>query len=73
MKNLLILSLALVLVAACTHSKVDVSQVDDANKTCAQIKTELAQLDDMENDIDEKTGFSGRNVEWRCCSGQVLS
>ncbi len=62
MKKLLILSTVLMFVAGCTHSKVDVSQVNDANKTCSQITTELAQLDSMENDIDKKTGFSGRNV-----------
>lgn len=62
MKKIILTLAVFVLVTGCTHQKVDVSQVDDRNKTCEQIKTELSQLDEMEKDIDEKTGFSGRNV-----------
>jgi len=62
MKKFLILGSAMFLATSCTHNKVDVSKVDDGSKSCSQIKTELEQLDEMENDIDEKTGLSGRNV-----------
>lgn len=62
MNKFFTLTIAAVLLAGCTHQKVDVSQTNDQNKSCAQIQTELTQLDKMEQDIDEKTGLSGRNV-----------
>ncbi len=62
MKKLSLMASVVVLMAGCTHQKVDVTQIDDSRKSCGQIETELSQLDDMENDIDEKTGLSGRNV-----------
>ena len=62
MKKTLLTLAALTLVVGCTHQKVDVNQLGDKDMSCAQIQRELGQLKEMENDIDDKTGFSGRNV-----------
>jgi len=62
MKNILLLGSVLVVASACTHRNVDVNRVDDASLSCSAIKAEIDQLSELENDIDEKTGLSGRNV-----------
>lgn len=62
MKRILIAVIAAITLSSCTHSKVDVDQINDSELTCSQIKTELEQLKDMKKDIYEKRGFSGRNV-----------
>ncbi len=49
-------------VSACTHRKIDVTQMEDKNKSCASIESEIQELKNLENDIDSKTGLSGRNV-----------
>ena len=60
--NLFIMMAALVLVSACTHKKVSVTEFDDKDKSCTELKREIAAMEDLENDIDDKTGMSGRNV-----------
>lgn len=62
MKKLILSVSALVLVAGCTHQKVDVSQVGDKDLSCKELTRQLESLDEMETEIDEKTGLSGRNV-----------
>jgi len=62
MKKLFLLATLTFMVSACTHSKIDVTEIDDTTKSCQQLKSELSQLDEMDRDIDEKTGFSGRNI-----------
>jgi len=62
LKHIIILAASLALLGACTHQKVDVTQFDDKDKSCSELKTEIQAMEDLENDIDEKTGVSGRNV-----------
>lgn len=50
------------LMGACTHKKVNVTQFDDKDKSCAELKREITTMEELEKDIDEKTGMSGRNV-----------
>jgi len=50
------------LAAGCTHKKVEVNTLKDDQLTCNEINTELEQIQALKKDIDEKTGFSGRNV-----------
>ncbi len=53
---------AFLTVTACTHKKVSVTQVEGQTKSCQQLSSEIAQMEELENDIDGKTGLSGRNV-----------
>lgn len=49
-------------ISACTHKKVSVTEFDDKDKTCEQLKRDIVQMEDLEQDIEGKTGMSGRNV-----------
>lgn len=60
--RLLFVLLALTTLGACTHKNVDVHQLGDEEKNCAQLQSEIEQLSNLEKDIDEKTGLSGRNI-----------
>ncbi len=48
--------------SACTHSKVRVSQASDTQLSCSALRAEIARVEDARAEIDQKTGFSGRNV-----------
>ncbi|MCH9753766.1 MAG: hypothetical protein K0T99_02560 [Alphaproteobacteria bacterium] len=63
-KNLFkIILLSFVLVASsCSHRKVTVNRVSDMHMSCDEIMIESRQLEDMLQEIDGKTGMSGRNV-----------
>lgn len=61
-KTLSILALSLVFVSGCTHKKVSVTEFDDKNKTCSQLERDIAAMEGLEQNIDDKTGMSGRNV-----------
>lgn len=61
-KNILALGAVLTLVSACTHDRVEVSKVSDAQMSCAQINQEITDVKIARGDIKGKTGFSGRNV-----------
>ncbi len=62
MKNLFLMAFALTLVSACTHQKVSVQEFDDKDKTCAQLERDIKEMENLEQEIEEKTGMSGRNV-----------
>ncbi len=49
-------------ITACTHTKVEVNKVGDKDLSCSQISSEIVDLKILKKDIDDKTGFSGRNV-----------
>lgn len=53
---------SVVLISGCTHKKVSVTEFDDKDKTCEQLKRDIGQMEDLERDIEGKTGMSGRNV-----------
>lgn len=62
MKNIagiLILAAAL---AGCTHTQVLVKDVADDKLSCTDIATQAAEVKGVLRSIDDKTGFSGRNV-----------
>ncbi len=54
--------LALLVLAGCSHKKVEVSRVGDSGLSCNEIGYELVELKALRGDIEKKTGFSGRNV-----------
>jgi hypothetical protein len=56
-----ILTLAATLVG-CTHTQVLVKDSADERLTCMEIATQTAEAKGVLRDIDDKTGFSGRNV-----------
>jgi hypothetical protein len=56
-----ILTLAAALVG-CTHTQVLVKDSSDERLTCTDIATQTAEAKGVLRDIDDKTGFSGRNV-----------
>ncbi len=41
---------------------MEVNKVGDKDLSCTQISTEIVDLKILKKDIDDKTGFSGRNV-----------
>jgi len=53
---------SLFLLTSCSHEKVEVHKLTDASLTCHQITAETSELRALLKDINEKTGFSGRNV-----------
>lgn len=60
-KTTLVLALTLFSVG-CTHTQVLVKDSTDAQLTCTEIATQTADVKNILRDIDDKTGFSGRNV-----------
>lgn len=56
------MALMLLMVSACTHKNVSVTEFDDKDKTCSQLQQDIAAMEELERDIDDKTGMSGRNV-----------
>jgi hypothetical protein len=61
MKKILALSVA-VLLTGCTHTQMLVKDTTDDRLTCTEIAAQSAEAKMVLKDIDEKTGFSGRNV-----------
>ncbi len=62
MKKSIALGVATLLLAGCTHTQVSVRQSADDRLSCTEIATQTAEINTMLRDIDDKTGFSGRNV-----------
>ena len=48
--------------SACTHHKVRVSQASDTQLSCTALRAEISRVEQTRAEIDQKTGFSGRNV-----------
>ena len=48
--------------SGCTHNKVRISQTSDTGLTCPQINNEIERMELERSAIEDKTGFSGRNV-----------
>ena len=46
----------------CTHTQVIVKDSTDDRLTCMEIATQTAEVKTILRDINDKTGFSGRNV-----------
>jgi len=46
----------------CTHKQVQVTTLQDNQMNCTEIITEYAKTELILEDVDDKTGFSGRNV-----------
>lgn len=61
-KNLFLPCVALILFSACTHKQIQPSRLSDTQMSCQEIITEYAKTEIVLEDIDDKTGFSGRNV-----------
>lgn len=62
MKKTLAVLLAVTFLSACTHTQTLVRETTDDRLTCAEIAAQSAQVKAVLNDIDQKTGVSGRNV-----------
>ncbi|MBL0318776.1 MAG: hypothetical protein IPP74_05750 [Alphaproteobacteria bacterium] len=61
-KSLLSLCCVVAFAAGCTHQKVEVNQIGDADLSCPDLAKQIVDLKILKSDVDEKTGFSGRNV-----------
>lgn len=48
--------------AGCTHTQVLVKDSGDQKLTCTDIAAQTAEVKGVLRDVDDKTGFSGRNV-----------
>lgn len=60
--NLFLIALVALSLSACTHKKVSVTEFNDKDKSCAQLSSDIQEMEKLEKDIDSKTGMSGRNV-----------
>lgn len=49
-------------IAGCTHTNVATRKVSDDRLTCQEIIAETSEVTMVLSNIDDKTGFSGRNV-----------
>jgi len=61
-KNLIVSIIGVGLLAGCTHKQVKVHTLHDNKLSCNEIVLEYAKTEMVLDDIDDKTGFSGRNV-----------
>ncbi len=61
-KKLILALVAATSLMSCSHQKVIVNRVHDEELSCHEIKEESKRLEKLLNNIDEKTGLSGRNV-----------
>ncbi len=55
------LSVCSILLVGC-HPKVQPVQDTDSSLTCAQLKSEIEKTEQIKKQIQDKRGFSGRNV-----------
>ena len=62
MRNIIIISSAALIIAGCSHTQVPVQKLHDDKLSCTEIATEVAEINMILRDIDDKTGMSGRNV-----------
>lgn len=62
MKNAIAIFGLVLFTAACTHTQVIVKDPGDERLTCTEIATQTAEAKGILREIDDKTGFSGRNV-----------
>lgn len=62
MKTALLGFVALLVLAGCSHKQVTVRAPGDERLTCTEIAAETSEIKLLLSDIDDKTGFSGRNV-----------
>ena len=58
----MVVGLIVSLGAGCTHTQVQVKDMSDSRLTCTEIASQTAEVKGVLRDIDDKTGFSGRNV-----------
>jgi hypothetical protein len=57
-----VLFLGFLLGGCATSKKIQTVQVGDNKLSCSELVSELAKLDDAEEDIDSKKGLTGTNV-----------
>ncbi|MBI3154127.1 MAG: hypothetical protein HYZ20_01820 [Burkholderiales bacterium] len=62
MKNVFAIFGLVFFAAGCTHTQVIVKDPGDERLSCTEIATQTADIKGILRDIDDKTGFSGRNV-----------
>lgn len=60
--NIFLLTAVTLFVSSCTHQKVQVRRLNDTELSCSQIKKEMEQTQNLLQDINSKTGLSGRNI-----------
>lgn len=56
------IAIAASMMTACTHDRVEVSKISDAQMSCAQIQDEVTNVKLVRQGVKDKTGFSGRNI-----------
>lgn len=62
LKTLLIVGALAISYSGCSHKNVEVVKSTDNKISCSEILDETAEVRAVKASIDEKTGFSGRNV-----------
>ena len=46
----------------CSHQRVQTQRPTDLRLTCQELQMEMVRAEEAARDVDNKTGFSGRNV-----------
>lgn len=54
--------LLLVLLAGCTHHRIQAQEPTDLRLSCQELQMEMVRAEAAARDVENKTGFSGRNV-----------
>lgn len=52
----------IVSISGCTHKNVDVYKTTDNRLNCNEILLEMSEIKAIKQEIDDKTGLSGRNI-----------
>ena len=58
--SLLVFFLALAI--GCTHQRIQTQRPTDLRLTCQELQMEMVRAEEAARDVENKTGFSGRNV-----------
>ena len=63
MKKVVLLMFSLFLITGCVSNQtVQTMEVDDYSKNCEQLKYELTQLGAKFKEVEDDSGFTGKNV-----------
>ncbi len=62
LKQIIFLSLISFVLTSCTHKNVEVYQKEDELLNCAKLTTKVADLMDVNDNINKKTGFETNNI-----------
>ncbi len=60
--SIVLSSSLLTLFASCTHHRIQAQQPTDLRLSCQELQMEMVRAEAVAREVENKTGFSGRNV-----------